>query len=79
MGCEVILETNINHEPYAEDGLPNYPFSDLSVNDVLSKITDIREMYPGYDNYEYRLEVKYYGYGAKSAWYNLIGITYPYR
>lgn len=70
---KVVLETNINHEPYAEDGSPIHPFAYLPFDEVKSLIEQIEMKYPEYDNFEYELKMKSHGYGAVSEWYDLVG------
>ena len=80
---ESLLEDNLNHEPYAEDTTPQDPIQSIvsnfeSIRDIEEQIfihmQQLSEKYPDYEDFKYVYEEKSFGSGARSGWFNLIGI-----
>lgn len=70
-----LLVSKVTHESYAEDYDVEHPLAHLSFNEILENLEYIKANYPGYDDYTYKLDSKSHGYGARSEWYDLFGLT----
>lgn len=71
---ETLLKTGINHENAYEDNELHHPLEDLSFEEIERHMLDLRLQYPNYDDYRYDRITKAHGYGAETAWYDLVGI-----
>jgi hypothetical protein len=60
--------------PQKQDEDASHPLMGYTDVEVEKIIFNIRQSFPGYDFYEFRLKEKSFGHGAYNTWYELWGI-----
>jgi hypothetical protein len=68
-------EHKLSEYPQKQDEEALHPLMGYTDVEIEKVIFNIRQTFPGYDFYEFRLKEKSFGHGAYNTWYELWGIT----
>lgn len=69
----VVLKSEINYESHAECCEPTHPFVSMTFDEITDHINKLTNEHKGFKNLQYVYNQRTYGYGARSAWYDLMG------